>query len=195
MVAFGCGFILLFLVNLGIGILTYVVYPLGTFVIGLLAVMAVLAGGLAIAASIGVVGLLGCGLYSCPQEDTFRPWLKSFMSNMIAINSPKNSSANNSTTVAPPTNNSTVTTSNSPPTSTYSWNKWKSYCYKKVENVSSRLVNHYGPTVMINTLTAKMTVRYFHLGFCRLAFCSDLGTEGKEVIFVGAFNTWFPYSG
>jgi len=126
----------------------------------------------------GLVGMLACGIFSCPAEDTFKPWFTKFIENVSVINQqPFKSDGPVGRKVA---------------LDIWSVSSMKTYYYDKLTNAGNKLLHMYGPSIMGKMLIAKMTTRFFNMGAFRLAFCNDVGSNDQMIIFIGIFNTWFP---
>lgn len=172
---FDTAFILLNLVteilSLVFTLLDHVVFPLLTIITNLLSVIAGLLLAIATLA-IAAVGLIIAGVFTCPTEDSFDSWLKSFLKMMM-------------TEQAPPKQNQSNCEN---PDSDYGFlnSLWKTIN----EFIQKYFFTSVAPTIMANTIFNKR--QFWMCGACRLAICTT--PDNKQITFVGALNTWFPFN-
>lgn len=160
----------------------YLLYPLGITVLCLLAIMSILISGTVISGMIGAVGILASALYSCPAEATFKPWLMQFVETM-ADNGPSQQEVI-------PVESADIKA----PSPTFSIDRMKRLCTRLIERLISKVMNgYYGPKIIAKALSVGTNTRFLSFGVCRIVFCSGPAFEGRQVTFVGIFNTWVPY--
>ena len=155
------------------------------------------------------VGLVTCAVNTCPKEDSFRPWLRNFIDTMVSINSPNSLNTSNKSSA---NTSSDETTSGLNKETTWDLTGKAS---KMIERAIGGAVKHYGTGIIARGIASNITlldtgIKFAHTSFrevklqagksfasfgaCKIVFCSGLNGEGKQTVFIGAFNTWFPYT-
>ena len=105
------------------------------------------------------------GVFTCPTEESFTPWLQNMIRNMKCfISQPEIKPENEPDNLKDKVTNYMTETR-------YGVTKW--------------LVEQY----FINIVPNMINSYYFHLGFCRSVICKY---DGDNIIFIGILNTWFP---
>lgn len=144
--------------------LTVVVFPVLTIIISLITILSNLI--------LPLTCLFIAGIFSCPAENSFDAWLKSFVA-LIMENE-------NSCSQKSPVDTIESTSIKS--------NKWFFQTY--FEKIYNGVSNYLFRQVAVITLTSG-TKKNFHCGGFRLVII-EMESGKKPIIFVGAFNTWFP---
>ena len=131
-------------------ILISIVYPLLNMILSFMIVVSILV--------VALSGLFVAGVFTCPTEESFVPWLKSFISTNM--------------------NQQSQLTSTD----------------------KLQVINNFMKKYVINALTSNIMSytmfkqqNFYHCGAFRIALCIG-SSDGEQVIFIGAFNTWFPTS-
>jgi len=160
----------------GIHVIVQVILQLITILTNLIAILTNLLYVIAIL-MIPISGLFVAALFTCPSQDTFTPWLKSFISFSVSKQQTQQ------TTKTTKTTETTETTKTTETTETTSLTK---YVWKSVTNLTNKyIVEPLFPT-MLSTFMFK-DQQFLFVGCCRIATC--ISNDGNVMTFVGVFNT------
>lgn len=163
---------------------TQVLIPLLTVVISLLTVVSNLLLVIAILI-IPIGGLLIAALFTCPSEDSFTPWFKSFLSFAMRSNQPKQPTTTTHPTTTQPT---TIESTKSTDPQNKPGRLDRLYQYA-VSSAKTYVFDPWFPTLF--TKLAIKDQQFMFFGFCRMSYCTMVNDD--EIVFIGAFNTWIPW--
>jgi len=166
-------------------LLTQVVFPLLTVVVSLLTVVSNLLHVIAVL-TIPVGGLLIAALFTCPSENTFMPWFQSFIS-FAMKEPPKQPTTQPSTEQSTTTVDSIESTKSTQPQKSHG-RLDRLYQYT-MDSAKKYIINPLFPMIVTKLMIKDQQFMFF--GFCRMAYCTM--TNDDEIVFIGVFNTWFPW--
>jgi hypothetical protein len=145
-------------------ILSYLIYPLGIFILSISILIGLL--------FIPLTALIIAGIFSCPAEESFKPWLDSMILNIINME------------------NRTIKSDNMSDI-----NNGYKYWYKKIfMSMINSGWNYISKLYISKMMIMSIKPHFYHCGAFRLVICdiNDNKNKNKGMIFIGAFNTWFP---